>query len=503
MQKNEKYKQLSDLAKNFTLLYVEDNIGLQKQASTIFHKFFPTLITANNGNEGLELFKKHNPDIVITDIKMPYLDGLEMVESIRALNTDAQIIITSAYDDKENLLKAIDVGVNKYLKKPIAIDILVETLLNIIEKITNYRNQNIFNHYINEVFQNQDIMLMLLENNEPLIVNKKALEFFSQKNIEDFKAFFKDFGKLLLTHNNFLYNQEGIEWLDTIKLHVGKLFNVKIINKDGNSRHFILKAYEVTDKKNYFVLSFDDITELNLLAIYDKNAVENEDKIKEKETIRNLLEIIKRNKSQISLYNSYKGLNISNKGVTISMNKEEIVIQTSYLQQRAIAINKYCIIESEVFPKAINCELKNINYENQEVTLENLVFTDFSPSEQRNIRVEPEQMHKISLFVNKIRLPIDLKILDISIESIRIYMEVVPPKLQEAEDIRVNIVLNDTKIPLIVDLDVTICKLKELNKNFEAICYFKDPLKAKKMLVNYISKRQMALIREFKGLGNG
>jgi len=228
LEKNTQYQELESLAHDLILLYVEDNIGIQKLATKVFEKFFTNIIVANDGEEGLRLFKEHNPDIIITDIQMPHLSGLEMLKKIRELNLDTKVIITSAYDDKENLFDAIEGGVSQYLKKPIAVDSLVASLLKIVKDIKKEANQRLFNQYINDVFQNQDNMLILLEKKEPIIVNQKTLDFFAQENINTFKKLFQSFGELILKHNNFLYNQNGVEWLNMAQTNMGKLFNVKL-----------------------------------------------------------------------------------------------------------------------------------------------------------------------------------------------------------------------------------------------------------------------------------
>ena len=500
MDTKAKYQELESLAHNLTLLYVEDNLGIQKLATKVFEKFFTNIILANNGEEGLRLFKEHNPDIIVTDIQMPGLDGLEMLKQIRELNLDTKVIITSAYDDKEKLFSAIDVGVSQYLKKPIAVDTLVSSLLKIAKDIKQEVNQRLFNQYINDVFQNQDNMLILLEKKEPIIVNQKTLDFFAQENTTSFKELFQSFGKLILKHNNFLYNQEGIEWLSTAQKNMGKLFNVKIANQDGESRHFILKAYEIPKKEDYCILSFDDITELNLLGVYDKDAVENESKENEQKSIFNLFEIVKRNQSQVRLYNSYKGLNISNVGVVIGTSENSVIFRTKYLQQRAIDINQNCTIESEIFPQAIFGELKRNDYESEEVELENLVLVDKKPSEQVNVRVVPEESSRISLFQGQRKLSLPLTISDISVDGVNVSLEALSPNFTIGDIFRVNIVLDNHKRNIIVDLQAKLFLLNEKKRYFEAVFLFEDKIEAKKLLVNYISRRQMALIREFKML---
>ena len=86
-------------AKDLSILYVEDNKKLSENATKFLKKFFDTVFTAYDGKEGLEKFKKHNTDIVITDIKMPNMDGMELSKHIKKINSATKIIIMSAFDD--------------------------------------------------------------------------------------------------------------------------------------------------------------------------------------------------------------------------------------------------------------------------------------------------------------------------------------------------------------------------------------------------------------------
>ncbi len=334
------YKKLALLAKGITLLYVEDNSGLQKQAGKIFKKFFTNVIVAKDGEEGLRLFRKFYPDIVISDIKMPKMNGLKMVKKIKELDRNTRIIITSAFDEKEYLVESINIGVNRYLKKPIPIDILIDTLIEVIEEIGSNKNERLFEIYTKNAFEYQDHILILVENDKVLVVNKKCLEFFSQENSKAFAQFFRDFSKVLLPHENFLYEKDNQSWLEAVKEQNRKLFNVKIKDPEGRNRHFVLKANKILDKIDHYILSFDDITELGLLEEDDPNLCESDRIEEEKTKMISLLYVLKRNRSKIRLYNSYKGLSISNTATIEEITAEEIKIKTTYLQQRAIHIDK-------------------------------------------------------------------------------------------------------------------------------------------------------------------
>jgi DNA-binding response OmpR family regulator len=104
--------------KELKILFVEDEVNISKLLKDALSDYFYSFTVASDGIEGLEKFKNINPDIVITDIMMPNLDGLEMTKEIRTINEDIPIIVLSAFSDKEKLLKAIDIGITKYFIKP-------------------------------------------------------------------------------------------------------------------------------------------------------------------------------------------------------------------------------------------------------------------------------------------------------------------------------------------------------------------------------------------------
>lgn len=102
-----------------TILYVEDDQSIREEIVEVLDGSCAHLYTAKHGKEGLELYKQHQPDIVLTDIRMPEMDGLKMSRLILDINSEASIIITSAFNDSEYLLDAIALGVHRYLVKPI------------------------------------------------------------------------------------------------------------------------------------------------------------------------------------------------------------------------------------------------------------------------------------------------------------------------------------------------------------------------------------------------
>ncbi len=104
---------------DISLLYVEDERITREQISRILQRIVTELYIAEDGNQGLEIYKEKRPDIIMTDIMMPILNGLEMSREIRAIDRDSQIIMLTAYSDTEYLLECISLGINQYVQKPV------------------------------------------------------------------------------------------------------------------------------------------------------------------------------------------------------------------------------------------------------------------------------------------------------------------------------------------------------------------------------------------------
>ncbi|XPV67981.1 MAG: response regulator [Halarcobacter sp.] len=122
-----------ELLKRLRILYVEDDENIKNELSSLFSNFFKTVYTASNGLEGLELYKekKDRIDVIIADINMPKLSGIEMISQIRKSNKDIPVIFATAYSDSKLLVEAIKLKVSEYIIKPIDIKKLMTILAEI------------------------------------------------------------------------------------------------------------------------------------------------------------------------------------------------------------------------------------------------------------------------------------------------------------------------------------------------------------------------------------
>ncbi|ABR49365.1 response regulator receiver protein [Alkaliphilus metalliredigens QYMF] len=124
----------NNLLKNLKVLYVEDEEEVMKQMEFFLKKRVGKLITAQNGMEGLAAFKENLPDLIISDLKMPIMDGIAMTRKIREVS-DVPVVITTAFSEQDMILKAIDIGIEKYIIKPIDARELTEVMKKIAVKI--------------------------------------------------------------------------------------------------------------------------------------------------------------------------------------------------------------------------------------------------------------------------------------------------------------------------------------------------------------------------------
>jgi len=146
---NDDLKKLHKISKNLTVLYIEDDTMLLKKTASMFRNIFAEVQTATNGKEGLSLYTNYLEkndsyfDIVITDIKMPIMDGIVLSKKLKEINPNQLIIVTSAHDESKNLIEFINTGIKKFIKKPFTLEIIVKTFLEVCKEITN-QNKNIF-----------------------------------------------------------------------------------------------------------------------------------------------------------------------------------------------------------------------------------------------------------------------------------------------------------------------------------------------------------------------
>ncbi|EHP3336443.1 butyrate response regulator transcription factor BumR [Campylobacter jejuni] len=166
---------MSQECKELIILVVEDEVKARKSMINILSERFSKVIGAQNGDEGLKKFKKFKSDLVITDIAMPIMDGLDMAREIKEISDDVPIVVLSAYSEKERLLRSIDIGIDKYLIKPVDI----EELFKVLDYLIGEKIEANMLVKISEEYQFNKTKRTLIYSGGEIVLTKKELAFIS------------------------------------------------------------------------------------------------------------------------------------------------------------------------------------------------------------------------------------------------------------------------------------------------------------------------------------
>ncbi len=159
---------------HISVLYVEDQPDIQEEFVDILSLFVDEVFVAANGEEGLRAYNEKLPDIIITDIQMPIMSGLQMIQKIREDNKDIPVVVTTAFNENKYLLEAIALGVEHYLLKPVMIDQLQERLEMIKKRLMQQRELDVYQLYLEERVEAE---VALREEKESLLIQQnKAAE---------------------------------------------------------------------------------------------------------------------------------------------------------------------------------------------------------------------------------------------------------------------------------------------------------------------------------------
>ena len=243
------------ILKNITILYAEDEKDLREVTHQILKGFTKKQYVAQNGQEGLELFKAHENeiDLIITDVNMPVMNGLDMVKEIKKININIPIIVATAFSNKEYLLEAIDIGIDKYVLKPIDIAKLLQVMSQSLiyhelkdlytDTLTNLPNRNKLKKDLNE--NNIDLMA-LLDVDEFSTINDLFGEKIGDTILYELASKIKNY---FPSNEYFIYRMEADKFAIVAKQN----------NKDVNEFYDLCKAFADKIEKESLLIEEDEI----------------------------------------------------------------------------------------------------------------------------------------------------------------------------------------------------------------------------------------------------
>lgn len=284
-EKNE----ILEYLKTLSILYVEDDQNTREELEYFLEKKVKNLYVAKNGEEGYELYKKYNPDAVITDIQMPVLDGIELARLIKEDNAKVPILILTAFNDAQYLFEAIKLNINHYLTKPLNLKILVENLVDISKKIflekENREIQNVLEQYKSVVDENS---IFFKINSEGMITyaNECFKKISQYDEIEIIGSSFNQIHNFRTNEDIFSQILEGINsekrvWKNRVE-NLNKSGDVyytdmtvkPIFNLDGTLSELIALSTNITDLQKSKVY-FRNLTQKSALDLSESIRISN------------------------------------------------------------------------------------------------------------------------------------------------------------------------------------------------------------------------------------
>ncbi len=125
-----------ELIKSLKVLYVEDEIVLRDITCKSLSSVVKEIVVASNGKEGLDHFESQKFDLIITDLAMPIMDGIEMIKHIREINKTIPILVTTAYGSQNEEVALLNkIGMSAYVMKPVDVMKLVQTIDELMSKV--------------------------------------------------------------------------------------------------------------------------------------------------------------------------------------------------------------------------------------------------------------------------------------------------------------------------------------------------------------------------------
>lgn len=247
------------LLQRMSVLYVEDDEVTKKNLTRFLERRVGRLFVAEDGERGVELFREHKPDILITDIRMPRMDGLTMIRRIREVVDQVPVVITTAYSDVDYLMQAIDLGVDKFIKKPIVHKQLLYTLEQIAVYLQHDYEIQKRNRMIETILDWHPCFVIWTEAANLEYINQHLLGFMGYSDPEDFFQRHKSIHDVIRHGSGHPWGDEKTEeWFQYIIEHPDTDHTVFLKNRDQwHEKEYLIRFHHFSGTDMY-VFAFLD-----------------------------------------------------------------------------------------------------------------------------------------------------------------------------------------------------------------------------------------------------
>jgi len=258
-----KVESMVNIYKEISILYVEDDKSVREGYIKAIRSYCNELFVATNGIEGLEKYNKYQPDIIISDINVPKLNGLEMVKQIKAQNPNQPVIFTTAYSDSKYTIEALELQVEGYLLKPVDKLKLKQKIEQISKAIylekENKKQQLIIDYVVN----NSSSIIFMSDFESISFATASFFELQGIENLEQFSTKYNNILEIFIAHEDYLYAKEKEEFLKLYENAQDDKKIVSVIDSHFNPKAFILHLEKIEfENKTQYIFNLSDISKI-------------------------------------------------------------------------------------------------------------------------------------------------------------------------------------------------------------------------------------------------
>lgn len=252
---------MTDSIKQVTILYVEDEQVVRDGYERALQRYSRELYVAEDGSEGLELYKKHRPDIVISDIKMPNKNGIEMVKEIKEINPEQNVVFTTAHTETSYLLDALELQVEGYLLKPVDKRQLKSKLSILAKSIVAQKENDKNQKLLQGILDNQSSITIVTDFNSIEFASNSFLSLFGVRDVEQFETTFGSLLHIFICHKDYICAESKDQFLEVYYSTLNEKRVVSVACADG-VKAFFISLDKIECLQDMFIVNLTDITYL-------------------------------------------------------------------------------------------------------------------------------------------------------------------------------------------------------------------------------------------------
>ena len=258
-------KEIIFYTNQLSVLYVEDDVDIREQTVAFLNKVFHHVGFAIDGIEGIKKIQEREYDIVITDIDMPNMNGIEMIQEIRKFNKDQQVIVTSGYDDVKYLVPLINMGIDRFHIKPFDRKDFLLSIYKITMAVLFEKKEKLKSKELGQIIDVTESGMIVVENSKVIHVNKAAYKMTYTNSKEEIQIKCDSLENNLIEIENYVFGKNIIEIIEKTK---DTSFNKLMLRLASGISTFLFDCHTLNENK--YLISFRDITAIENKEKYNQ-----------------------------------------------------------------------------------------------------------------------------------------------------------------------------------------------------------------------------------------